>query len=143
MKTASITILLAVAAISAWGAFGFGIMEHTSAHPCPLPVMQGSTCPAMINATLLFIHHIFGVQKLTQAVAGVDAGVMLMLLLAFGLFASAAAIFSPPGKEYVPIRRTSATLSSFSRTLIVRWLAVRNKQDAPAPFGTHGYIFLT
>lgn len=138
MKTIAITILFAMGAAIVLGTVGFSSMEHSTAHSCPFLTLQGTDCPSAVDAALLAIHHIFGVQKLTQAVAA-TGGVLVLLTVAFFALLIAV-VFSPPREAFRTIRRALDTPVVSIHARIVRWLAIHNKRDTQVSLWAHGYI---
>jgi len=128
-KSALFFLIVCMVLISTFGVFAISMTDHNEHTTCPMSVFSDGGCSYLDNALAMAIHHISGIQTLTEATLAYGASIVLIILSALII-----TYFIKPADfidnlitnfRYIYIRYTAHPV--FAR--ILKWIALRNKMD--------------
>lgn len=135
-KKISFFLIVFTGAMMLFGALGLSLMDHGASHACPFTAATGTDCPQAASRDTMTLHHLEGLNQMTQAIFGGDfLKTFAMVALAGALFFIArGALFSGILclKKFLARHRIKyKTSSPIDRTLF--WSALHNKWGTVAP----------
>ncbi len=136
LRILTIFIISSLLTIGVLGFWGLGSINHSGQHSCPIFLMLGGYCPSSEGGVALAVHHVSGIQNLTQSIIILDASLLVLLVLL--VFATLLVVSKPPQGTSAPQllsrqtrhRITESTLTPKKQFL--RWLALHHKRDPHA-----------
>lgn len=136
MKLRILTIFL-ILIIGAIGIFGFLSLGLTEGGFCPISAILGGSCPMSDNTVALVIHHISGLQYITQFIVNFDSTLLILSILLlsflFLIFIKREPQVLAKSLSYQKYSLIEALNRVLSKRLL-RWLAILNRQDPHISF---------
>lgn len=111
---------------------GLSFIEHNGHDICPLAVMSGGNCPPTSNVLGLSIHHLSGLQDLTQGIIGfgisfLALSILLLVVLSFINKSSTQTSLFEEQCFYQKYTLTERLFSPINQFFF--WAALCNKRD--------------
>lgn len=138
METMRLKILMIflILSIGIIGIFGFLNLSLTEGGFCPISAMLGGDCPPIDNALALAVHHISGLQFLTQFTVNFNPILLILSVLLLGflflIFMRKPQVLAKflSYQKYSLIKASDRVL----RKRLLRWLAILNRLDPRTSF---------
>ncbi len=126
VKTASLILILSLAAFFIFGLFSFGSASHNHFNPsCPLTVAGGGDC-ASFSSLLHIFHHLSTLKSFTFSLSFS----LLLLLFLTVIFSFLFFLLFPPPLLFSHLE--SLRLSARPGQNLLRWLKIRGNLNPPS-----------
>ncbi len=130
LKILSICFVLVLLTIGVFGSFVLGSMDYTANHACPISVSSGNNCP-ILNSLSLAIHHLSGLQNLSQSTININFSAFILLGISAIFFLME--ISSGQIQSSLPLsyqrHQEFLNFTIKPKKKFLRWLAIFNKKD--------------
>lgn len=129
IKIFPIFLILSLVIIGTFGLWGFDLISHNGHHACPIFAALGGNCSSVKNTLALTLHHLAGLQSLTQSIINSNPVLLtLFIFLAASLLLISLSLFprvSPEAYFFYKKYHAREGPGFKSERKFLRWLAFR------------------
>lgn len=128
-----LSLIIAISAISLFGALGLGMVDHKGSHYCPISSLSLGRCTPRADTLAFVQHHISGTELAIQAIFERHAFAFMFALLSLVIFAFLRDTVVRNSKivaaQNIFYKRNLFTPVFHAQFLLRRWLALHTRHD--------------